>query len=259
MKKIVTAMLCFVAFGVVGCKKNEPVAVPKDVKSTFIAGLDDSFPPMGFRDADNNIVGFDIDLAREVSSRLKLELVLQPIDWASKELELNNGNIDCIWNGLSVDPLRQEAMLLSKPYLANQMIILVPSASPISTKAQLNGKQVGLQAGSTAVSAFKKDAISKDSKMVEYENNVLAMSDLKVGRVDAVVMDEVVARYLISKDEGTFKILDDNFGKEVYAVGFKKGNTELANKVNKTLADMVADGTSDNISKKWFGEVIILK
>lgn len=271
MKKSLVLFLCFFAFFIFGCKKQtsetpidngagktseEKAVVPK---ALFIMGLDDSFPPMGFRDAANRIVGFDIDLAREVSGRIGRELVLQPIDWASKEMELNNGKIDCIWNGLSVDSARLEAMLLSKPYLANRMIIVVKNNSPIVSKSEFKGKEIGAQAGSTAVKAFKKDTMSGYAQLHEYENNVLALTDLRIGRIDGIVMDEVVARYLITKNNGPYKILDDSLGSEEYAVAFKKGNTALAAEVEKALEDMAADGTSDNISNKWFGAPIVLK
>lgn len=262
MKKLLMLAACLVVLGAAGCKKQgseTASAQSGGEKKTFIVGLDDSFPPMGFRDGDNRIVGFDVDLAAETAKRMGAELVLQPIDWSSKELELENGKIDCIWNGLSVDPAREEAMQLSRPYLANRMIIIVRADSGITGKDQLVGKKVGVQAGSTALQALEKDPISAKVSRSDYENNVLALADLKIGRVDAVVMDEVVARYQMARDKELYRILDDALSKEVYAVGFKKGNKELCEKVEAALAEMASDGVSDNISKKWFGEVIILK
>ncbi len=263
MKKLL--ILTFIAVSVLaaGCKKDTNSAQNEtentNTANLFIMGLDDSFPPMGFRDDNNEIVGFDIDMAKEVTKRLGMELKLQPIDWASKELELSTGKITCIWNGLSVSPAREEAMTLSKPYLANRMIIITNQDSPLKTKADLEGKKVGLQTGSTAVAALEKDPISKKLNQVTYENNVLALTDLNIGRIDAVVMDEVVARYMISKSANLYKVLNDSFDEEYYAIAFKKGNTELKDKVEKALADMAADGTSSEISKKWFGEDIVLK
>ncbi|MBQ3034088.1 MAG: amino acid ABC transporter substrate-binding protein [Deferribacterales bacterium] len=263
MKKMLVLALCLVAFALIGCKKQQSADVKAPAeeakKTTFIVGLDDSFPPMGFRDSNNEIVGFDVDLAREVAKRLGLDLVLQPIDWNSKELELENNNIDCIWNGLSHSPARAEAMLLSKPYLANQMIIIVKADSGITSKDQLEGKNVAVQAGSTALQALENDPISTKVKKVEYENNVLALSDLKIGRADAVIMDEVVARYQIAQEKDLYSILGDSLSQEVYVIGFKKGNTELHDKVAAALAEMAADGTSDAISTTWFGEAIMMK
>lgn len=161
-------------------------------------GLDDSFPPMGYRDEDNNVVGFDIDLATEVCNRLGIELKIQPIDWDSKEFELNSGAIDCIWNGMSVNDERLEAMFIPKAYIANSQIIIVPEDSDIKTKDDLAGKVVGLQKGSTALDALMADPIHEQVKEIpEYPENVSAFMDLQTGRIDALVIDEVVGYYLL--------------------------------------------------------------
>lgn len=263
MKKILFLMLIITVFFTVSCKKEVNTAQntvdTANKKVQFIIGLDDSFPPMGFRDDNNVIVGFDVDMAREVAKKLDMELVLQPIDWASKELELNTGKITCIWNGLSVSPAREEAMTLSKPYLANRMIIITNQNSPLANKSDLEGKKVGLQTGSTAVTALEKDPISKKLSQVTYDNNVLALTDLNIGRIDAVVMDEVVARYMLTKSKNLYKVLEDSFDEEFYAIAFKKGNTELKDKVEKALQEIVAEGTATKISQKWFSEDIVLK
>ncbi|NLN04997.1 MAG: transporter substrate-binding domain-containing protein [Clostridiaceae bacterium] len=171
-------------------------------KGKLIVGLDDSFPPMGFRDEKNNIVGYDIDLAKEVAKRMGVELVLQPIDWDSKELELQSGKIDCIWNGMTITEERVEAMYFVKPYIANRQIVIVGENSDIKTKADLTGKKIGLQKGSSALNAVKADDVySKIGQIIEYQNNVDAFNDLKVGRIDALVVDEVAGRYMIEKDK----------------------------------------------------------
>ena len=169
-------------------------------KGTLVLGLDDSFPPMGYRDEDNNIVGFDIDLATEVCKRLGVELVLQPIDWDSKELELNSGNIDCIWNGMSITDERIANMFIPMAYIANSQIIIVGDGSGIATKADLAGKVIGLQAGSSALDALQADTATYESakEVVEYADNVAAYMDLKAGRIDALVVDSVVGYYIIA-------------------------------------------------------------
>ena len=173
----------------------------EDLKSRgkFILGLDDSFPPMGFRDENNEIVGVDIDLATEVCKRLGVELVVQPINWDSKELELTSGKIDCIWNGMTVTDERIEAMFLSKPYLDNRQVVIVEEGSKIAQVSDLAGKTVGLQKGSSAREAFDANAIASQVKeVVEYEDNVSAFLDLQAGRIDALLVDEVAGNYIIS-------------------------------------------------------------
>ncbi len=174
-------------------------------KGTIVMGLDDAVPPMGFRDENTNeIVGVDVDLAKEVAQRLGVELQLQPIDWNAKEMELETKKIDIIWNGLTVTPERQEQMLFSASYLDNTQAIAVMEGSGIQTKADLAGKKVGVQAGSNALESMKKDAIFDsigEENIQEYDTMLTALMDLKIGRIDAVVADETVVRYNISKQQ----------------------------------------------------------
>ncbi len=172
-------------------------------KGELILGLDETFPPMGYRDANGDIIGFDIDLATEVCSRLGVKLKLQPINWDSKEMELSGKTIDCIWNGMSVTDERINGMDLSTPYIANKQIIIVKSDSGISTKADLAGKTVGAQQGSSAVDAISAEPDVKASfgSLNEYASNDEAFLDLKAGRIDVLVVDEVYGRYMISQDK----------------------------------------------------------
>jgi ABC-type amino acid transport substrate-binding protein len=176
----------------------------KKVKAAgkLVMGLDDSFPPMGYRDEDNKIVGYDVDVATEVCVRMGVELVLQPIAWSAKEQEINSGNIDCIWNGFTTTPERREALCMSTPYLTNSQVVVTLSTSGINTPADLAGKTLAVQGGSTAMDALdSKPEIKaglKGGAAVEVENNVIAMFDLKSGGSDAVLMDKVVADYYVS-------------------------------------------------------------
>lgn len=173
-------------------------------KGKMIVGLDVGFKPMGYYDDNGNIIGFDIDLAKEVGIRLGVEVEFQPIEWSAKEMELNNGKIDMIWNGMSVTDERVENMNISKPYLANRMIIIVAADSGITTKADLAGKTVGVQAGSSALDAIKADAdgatVETFGGISEYADNPTAFLDLKTGRIDALVVDEVVGLNLIETE-----------------------------------------------------------
>jgi len=170
-------------------------------RGTFILGLDDSFPPMGYRDDNNEIVGFDIDIATEMCKRMGVELQLQPISWDAKEQELSSGNIDCIWNGFTITEARKEALYMTEPYLINRQVVVTLSDSGIEALSDLAGKSLVMQAGSSAALALDehpevKDTL-KDGRGIEVKDNVTAMFDLKAGGSDAVLMDEVVARYYL--------------------------------------------------------------
>ena len=225
----------------------------------IVIGLDDHFPPMGFRDDRNEIVGFDIDLAREAGKRLGVEVTFKPIDWSAKEAELSGKRIDVLWNGLTITEERKANILFTRPYLENRQIVMVPVNSPIRTKADLSGKIVGAQDCSSAVDAVNKDTGTARSlcELKKFSDNVTALMDLSAGRLDAIVVDEIVGRYYAGKKANEYRILDDNFGAEEYGVGVRKGDTELAGKLDKVLNDMKADGTGKAISVKWFGADIL--
>ena len=257
MKKLffLSLLACALFFS---CSKrsDEDISLKKvQDAGVFVLGLDDSFPPMGFRDENNEIVGFDIDLAKEVAARLGVELKTQPIDWASKEQELATGNIDCIWNGFTITPERQKALLFSGPYLNNAQVVVVRADSEISSIENLAGKRVALQAGSTALNALNENSELKSSlsEVVELRDNLTAFMELNQRTVDAVILDEVVARYNISKSDYPFVVLPDTLASEEYAIGFRKKDVQLRDAVQNQLNTMVGDGTMLKITAKWFG------
>ncbi|WP_336781293.1 amino acid ABC transporter substrate-binding protein [Paenibacillus illinoisensis] len=244
--------ICMIA--VAGCSSSGS----KDDNS-IIVGIDDKFAPMGFRDEQNEIVGFDIDYARAAAEKMGKEVTFQPIDWSSKESELNSGRIDMIWNGYTITDERKEKVLFTKPYLENSQVAITLADSPITKLDELDGKNVGLQALSSAADALAASPLKDKVKASEFKDNVLALTDLKTKRLDAVIIDEVVARYYMSKEEGTFKLLDESLAPEQYGIGIKKGNEELLNQLQKALDELNADGTAAEISTKWLGEDKVLK
>lgn len=225
----------------------------------IVVGLDDNFPPMGFRDAKNEIVGFDVDMAKEAAKRLGMKVEFKPIDWSAKEAELSGKRVDVLWNGLTITDERKQNIAFTAPYMENHQIIVVPAKSAIKTKADLAGKVVGAQDGSSAVDAVKKDAAVfksfKDFKT--FGDNVAALMDLTTGRLDAVVVDEVVGRYYVAKKPELYAVLGDNFGTEEYGVGLRKSDTALLGKLDTVLAAMKKDGSAAKISEHWFGKNIV--
>lgn len=178
--------------------------------------------PWDFWDEDQNIVGFDVDVAKEVAAKLGVELKLQPIDWNSKEQELSTGNVDCLWNGFTKTEKREKEMNLSDPYMKNTQVVVVLADSDINNIADLAGKVVDVQSGSSAELAIDNMPDFKDSvkELVTISDNVKAMMDLGIAGADAVVMDEVVARYYMEKDPGTYRLLDESLADEEYVIGF---------------------------------------
>ncbi|MDU4859418.1 MAG: amino acid ABC transporter substrate-binding protein [Terrisporobacter othiniensis] len=259
MKKILKKLtmglaVLVIMIGVVGCnKKNVDLN-----NNEIVIGYDNTYFPMGYLDDNGNTVGFDVDLATETFKRLNVNVKFQSIDWSMKETELNSGNIDAIWNGYSLTQERKEKVAYTDAYMKNSQLIVTLKDSPIKNKEDLKGKIIGTQQGSAGQEALEKDTKvlkSLDGSPVLYDTFDKVFRDLEAGRINAIVGDETLVKYYISKKgEEKYKILDDNFGTEDYVVAFRKDDAELRDKVNKTIKEIKKDKTFDEIYKKWFGK-----
>lgn len=234
---------------------TEAAKTAADAGGTLIVGFDQDFPPMGFIGNDGEFTGFDLELAQEVAKRLGLEYKPQPIAWDAKDMELEAGNIDCIWNGFTMTG-REDDYAWTEAYMANTQVFVVAKDSGIASQADLAGKVVECQVDSSAEAALKEvpDLTATFKDLLTTADYNTAFMDLEQGAVDAIAMDVIVAGYQIQQRNADFVILDDSLSAEEYGVGFKKDNTELRDKVQKTLEEMTADGTLKGISEKWFGE-----
>ena len=241
-------------------KKETKTEDSKDKENSdkqFIVGFDAEYPPYGYKDDNGEYVGFDLDLAQEVCARNGWELVKQPIDWDSKDMELNSGSIDCIWNGFTMTG-REDDYTWSKPYVDNSIVVVVKEGSGIEKKEDLAGKVVAVQADSSGVAALTDEEDNAEnlklaasfSDLQQVADYNTAFMNLEAGAVDAIVVDIGVADYQLESRTG-FAMLDDKIRTEQYAVGFKLGNEELRDQVQSTLDEMVKDGTFDDIAKKW--------
>ena len=237
-------------------KADDTTTAASENKSTFTVGCDQDFPPMGFVGEDGEFTGFDLELAAEVAKRMGKEIKYQPIAWDAKDMELTSGNIDCIWNGFSIQG-REDKYTWSKPYMKNDQVFVVKSDSSIDSIEDLAGKTVEVQTDSSAEAALKENTelantFGKLQTVADYNTGFM---DLEMGGVDAIAMDSVVANYQITKRGGNgFTVLDTPLSSEEYGIGFKLGNETLRNEVQKALEDMKADGTMKTISEKWFGK-----
>lgn len=222
----------------------------------FILGLDATFKPMGYTDENDEIVGFDIDCAEEVCSRLGVKLVKQPIDWDTKEQDLDSGKIDCIWNGMSINASRQEVMNLSEPYMKNSMVFVVAAGTLDASASldELKGKTVAVQSGSTAQEILQGAGLEVTENALA--TNVECLQQLELNLVDAVFMDSVVANYEIKESGKDYVILENGLEEEEYAIGFRKNDSALRDRVQEILSEMKADGKLGEISTKWFGSDI---
>lgn len=260
MKKIfaLCMMLVLAVTALAGCGSN---SAQKEESKKIVVGLDDSFPPMGFKDEKNEIVGFDIDLAKEVAKRLGREVEFKAIDWNSKEAELKSGRVDILWNGLDITDKRKENMLFSEPYMDNRQIVFVAKDGKVAvaSEADLAGKTIGTQSGGTTEEYFEnKPELKASMKEVKYYPDYInAFMDLENGRLDAVVGDEIIGRYYISKHPDEIQAIDTVIGTvSQFGIAFRKDDQKLRDEVQKVFDEMKADGTVAKISEKWFAKDI---
>jgi polar amino acid transport system substrate-binding protein len=230
---------------------SDPLPVAK-----IVVGLDEHFPPLGFRNDQQELVGFDIDLAREAAKRLGAQVQFKPIDWSTKEAALSGRRVDVLWNGLTITDDRQQTMAFTAPYMQNHQIIVVAARSPIQGKADLAGRVVGAQEGSTAVDAVKKEeaVFQTFREFKTFGDNRIALMDLAAGRLDAVVVDEAVGRYHVARKPQSYFVLDAHFGAEDYGVGLRKEDTALRGQLDRVLAQMKQDGFAAALAERWFGQ-----
>ena len=258
-KRLVTAILMMaLLLGPIVSMQTPARAADGEDDNTFIVGFDAEFPPYGYKDDNGEYVGFDLDLAQEVCDRNGWTLKKQPIEWNSKDMELNSGSISCIWNGFTMNG-REDDYTWTKPYVDNSQVVVVRKDSGITQLSDLSGKVVAVQADSSALAALTGEDASEENKALcetfkdlqqvgDYNS---AFMNLESGAVNAICMDIGVANYEIESRGDKFMMLEDRLSSEEYGIGFKKGNTELRDKVQATLLDMLADGTFDEIAEKW--------
>ena len=271
MKKLLALALASVmAFSMMACGATETTeTATSEVASTevasteattdnddtkFVVGFDASFPPYGYVDESGEYVGFDLDLAAEVATRNGWELVKTPIDWDAKDMELNSGAIDCIWNGFTING-REDKYAWSDPYVDNSQVYVVAADSGIKTVADLAGKTVLVQADSSALAALEAEDMEAVTATFAALNQVpeynTAFLDMEAGAADAVAMDIGVAKYQVESRGDKFVILEETIATEQYGVGFALDNTALRDTVQATINEMVADGTFAKIAEEW--------
>lgn len=227
-------------------------------RTTFTVGFDAEYPPYGFKNDAGEYVGFDLDLAQEVCNRNGWELVKQPLDWGSKDIELNGGTVDCLWNGFTMTG-REDKYTFSKPYVDNSIVFVVRQDSDIQTKADLAGKTVITQAGSSALAALTDTEDNEEnlaltasfSSLEQIPDYNSAFMSLETGAVDAIAVDIGVAQYQLTSRSDKFRQLEEPLSTEQYAIAFKLGNEELRDQVQATLDEMLADGTFDKIAANY--------
>ena len=260
MKKLLFILLAIL---LVGCQAKVVEDVDNSLnniieKGKMIVGFTE-YPPMGFKE-NGEVTGFDIDIAKAVGEKLGVEIEFVYIDWDAKVLELEAGNIDMIWNGLTITEDRKKEILFSKPYFNNRIVVLTLKDSPINSISDLSDKNVGVELQSSGQSALEaSEVFGSINEMIKYTTITEAVLDLKAGGIDAIVADEIFARYAVSKEVDAYKIPEDVFNSENYGIGFRLEDVALRDKIDEIIDGLAEDGTALEISLKWFGEDLLLR
>ncbi|WP_125710315.1 amino acid ABC transporter substrate-binding protein [Companilactobacillus zhongbaensis] len=265
---VVTLLACF-AMVLSACGDKKSVAKEANTTDTWstiqkrhrvIIGLDDTFVPMGFRQKNGDLVGFDIDLAKAVFKQYGIEADFQPIDWNMKETELRNRTIDLIWNGYTITPERKAQIAFSNPYLANRQVLVSKKADNITSFKKMQGKTLGVQTSSSGASLLdqhpdKLKKYIKNQTPVMYDSFNNALMDLDAKRIQGLLIDSVYANYYIQheKDPDSYRTLYGGFTGEDFAVGMRKGDKTLKKKIDKAFVELAKTGELQKINQKWFG------
>ena len=259
-KTVAVLMAAVMAMGMMSA-----VSVQAGVEDkTLIVGFDAEYPPYGYMDEDGEYTGFDLELAQAVCDMEGLEK--KPINWDSKDMELNSGSIDCIWNGFTMNG-REDDYTFSEPYVDNSQVIVVAEDSGIEKLTDLAGKTVGVQAASAALDLLQSEEDGGQKELAdtfgalnEFADYNTAFTELQAGALDALAIDIGVAKYQLNSRGKGFKILDETLNTEQYAIGFKKGNDELCDIVNADLQKLADDGTVADLAEKYeIADMVTLK
>ena len=269
MRKIFAALLISITLIMTGCNGGDEKDSGNDDtlmhQRKFVVGLDDAYAPFGFRNEDNELIGFDIDLAKEIAERLDIEFEFKAIDWNNKEEELESGKIDIIWSGFNITPERKEYVIYSKPYMINRQVILVPKGGTknIVSAEDLAGKIVGTQLGAPSDEYINRgDHHLRNifGKLITYDNYKHAFKALENGEVEAIICDELVVRYEMNRHPNKFEMIEATVGPVTeIGIGFRKEDTELRDNIQNALSEVIKDGTAKKISEEWFGADLIQK
>ncbi|OJG73147.1 extracellular solute-binding protein [Enterococcus phoeniculicola] len=239
--------------------KDSWATIEKD--KTVTIGLDDTFVPMGFKDESGKITGFDVELAKAIFDEYGITVNFQPIDWSMKETELENGTIDLIWNGYSMNPAREKKVLFTNPYMKNEQVLVTAKKNKIETFKDMKEKNLGAQEGSSGYESFTtqpevlKDIVANQDATL-YGSFSEAFIDLESGRIDGLLIDKVYANYYLTQNGkiDQYLIIDGEYSSENFAVGARKTDQTLVDKLNSGFETLQKNGTFAKISDKWFGE-----
>ena len=253
MKKIIAMMLALMmVFALCACGGNGETA--DDDTTTFIMGVDPEYPPFSSIGEDGELSGFDIEVCQAACDLLGWKLEVFGVNWDQKLVQLNSEECDCIWSGMTIlDSMKEAGYVISDPYYDNTQVLLVKKDSPIQSSADLKGKTVAVQLGTSGESLLNGDLADLKAtfgELVTCNSFVSAFTELGGGSVDAVFVDYPVAAAYAAKNEG-FRIVNENLGAEQYGIAFRADDQELCDQIEAAVQQLVDNGTYQKIAEKY--------
>ena len=260
MKKILAMILAMVmALSLAACGKTEQKDEKKDdtaAAKTFIMGIDAEYPPFSYIDENGEYTGFDVEVCKAACDLLGWDMQVFPVNWDQKLVQLDAKECDCIWSGMTVlDSMKEAGYVLSAPYYDNTQVIMVKEGSDIKSSADLAGKVVAVQLGTSGEALLADggdlaDLAATFDSLTTCDSFLKCFTELGGGAVDAVIVDKPVAVSYAEKNQG-FTVLDEGLGAEQYGIAFRGSDAELCEQIEGAVAQLVANGTYAEIAAKY--------
>ncbi|KAG4100420.1 periplasmic binding protein-like II [Neocallimastix lanati (nom. inval.)] len=222
-------------------------------KGIIIIGFLENLPPMNYYDKNGQLIGFDVDFAKEIFKDLGIDIKFKSISWDEKEIELNNRRIDCIWSALTVTDERREIIKFSRVYMSDSQAIIIRKSdtSKYADIESFSNVKISAVTGSLAENLIKNNPYLSNSKLIISSSNKEAIIMLENEEIDAVIIDYTVAVNLIAKSSKDLMVVEGiDFDNEEYAVGFRYGS-DMTVKVNELINNMINDGRLESLAKKY--------
>ena len=254
MKKFIALLLAMMmVFALCACAGND---AKEDDQFTFVMGIDPEYPPFSYLGDDGEYTGFDVEICKAACDLLGWNFEVFGVNWDQKLIQLDAGECDCVWSGMTLlDSMKEAGYVISAPYYDNAQVIMVKEGSDIKSSADLAGKLVAVQLGTSGESLLAEDGDLADlsatfEDLITCNSFLNCFSELGGGSVDAVIVDKPVATAYAAENEG-FVVLDEMLGQEPYGIAFRSGDAELCKQMEDAVAQLVENGTYAEIAANY--------
>ncbi len=251
---VIALIIASLTFSLAGCGAKETKAEEETAARVFTMGIDPEYPPFSYLGTDGEYTGFDVEVCKAVCDYLGWEFKVFAVNWDQKLVQLDSNECDCVWSGMTIlDSMKEAGYIISRPYFDNEQVLLVKADSEFNSSADLAGKAVAVQLGTSGESLLNgdlKDLADSFGEVITANSFTSCFTELAGGAVDAVFVDAPVAEDYIAKNDG-FRVIDEDLGAEQYGIAFRSGDAELCSQVEGAIDAIIANGTYAEIVAKY--------